>query len=176
VMMAARHVLLVALLVGGCGFEPVYAPTHAGHANPAATELAAIDVALIPNREGQVLRQDIQERLERFGIAADKRYKLTVGYGISTEGVGIQPDSSTTFIRVTANATWTLATTGTTPKVLTTGRAHAVNGFDVVDNQFFTQQLDQETVQSQLADAIADQLFLQLGIYFRKQAPATPAT
>jgi LPS-assembly lipoprotein len=175
-MIRARSVMLVALLLSGCGFAPVYAPTHAGHANPAATELAAVDVALIPNREGQVLRQDIQERLERFGIAADKRYKLTVGYGLSTDGLGIQPDSSTTFIRITANATWTLATTGTAPKVLTTGRAHAVNGFDVVDQQIFAQQLDQETVQRQLAEAIADQLFLQLGIYFRKQAVTPPVT
>ena len=56
--------LAAAAALSGCGFQPVYMPTASGNAGVAQRELAAIQVALIPDRPGQLLRQALQDRLE----------------------------------------------------------------------------------------------------------------
>jgi len=73
--MKRRQVL--AMLAGaplsGCGFQPVYMPTASGKAGVAQRELAAIHVALIPDRPGQVLRQALQSRFEMSGSGVQQR-------------------------------------------------------------------------------------------------------
>ena len=46
--LARRSVLLGALGLAGCGFEPVYMPSAGDTPGVAQRELAAIDVAIIP--------------------------------------------------------------------------------------------------------------------------------
>ena len=61
--LARRSVLLGTLGLAGCGFEPVYMPSAGDTPGVAQRELAAIDVAIIPDRPGQLLRQALQQRL-----------------------------------------------------------------------------------------------------------------
>ena len=63
-------VLAAGASLSGCGFQPVYMPTASGKAGVAQRELAAIQVDLIPDRPGQVLRQALQDRLE---MGAERR-------------------------------------------------------------------------------------------------------
>ncbi len=103
---------LLALAAGaslsGCGFQPVYMPTASGNAGVAQRELAAIQVDLIPDRPGQVLRQALQDRLEMGASGVAHRYDLAVGFRVAGEGIAIQPDNTATRIRSIGSATWTL--------------------------------------------------------------------
>ena len=103
---------LLALAAGaslsGCGFQPVYMPTASGKAGVAQRELAAIQVDLIPDRPGQLLRQALQDRLERSASGVAQRYDLAVAFGIAGEGIAIQPDNTATRIREIGSANWTL--------------------------------------------------------------------
>ena len=173
-----RSVLLPGALLGlmGCGFHPVYAPAASGEAGPAANDLAAIDVALVPERSGQILRQDVQARLERFGIAAAKRYRLSIAYTVAEEPIGTQPDSSATYMRVRAAANWSLNRTDPKTTLVTTGVARAMDGFNIIDLQIFTSELEAETVTKKLSETIADQIALQLGIYFKQHPELDAAT
>ncbi|MDQ2801372.1 MAG: hypothetical protein M3Y41_01300, partial [Pseudomonadota bacterium] len=61
-----RNLLKLALVpalvpLAGCGFQPVYMPTASGSAGPARRELAAVNVQIIPDRPGQLLRQALQQ-------------------------------------------------------------------------------------------------------------------
>ncbi len=73
-------VLAAGTSLSGCGFQPVYMPTASGKAGVAQRELAAIQVNLIPDRPGQVLRQALQARLEMERTAA-RRIIMTCRWG-----------------------------------------------------------------------------------------------
>jgi LPS-assembly lipoprotein len=76
--------------LSGCGFQPVYMPTASGTAGAPQRELAAIQVALIPDRPGQLLRQALQDRLEMGASGVARRYDLTVSFWIAGEGIAVQ--------------------------------------------------------------------------------------
>jgi LPS-assembly lipoprotein len=155
--------------LSGCGFQPVYMPTASGRAGAAQRELAAISVDLIPDRPGQLLRQALQDRLEMGSSGVARRYDLSVGFGISGEAIAIQPDSQPTRIREIGSATWTLIAQDPGRTKLTSGYVKAVDGINLFDTQYFAADLENEAVQRRLADALADQITLQLATFFRKR-------
>ncbi len=161
---------LAALALGGCGFRPLYAPGADGVAGPAANGLAQTAVALIPERTGQLLRQALQERFERNGVATAQRYDLTVTFSIASDANGIQQDTSNTRVRMVGSATYQLLAQDPGRKVLTSGTARSVDGLNVFDQQLFAADLESEVVQQRIAQAVADEITRQLAVYFDRQA------
>jgi LPS-assembly lipoprotein len=147
--------------LAGCGFQPVYMPTASGKPGVAQRELAAVFVNVISDRPGQLLRQSLQERLERGATGVAQLYDLSVSYGIGGEDIAIQPDNSSTYTRLVARASWTL---------LTQGAARAADDVNVIDEQYFAADLGNEFASQRLADQVADQITLQLAAYFRHRA------
>jgi LPS-assembly lipoprotein len=168
---------LLALTAGaglsGCGFQPVYMPTASGTAGVAQRELAAIQVALIPDRPGQLLRQALQDRLEMGASGIARRYDLTVSFWIAGEGIAVQQDSTATRLRETGNANWTLVAQDVGRTRLTSGFAKAIDAINITDEQYFGADLENESLQRRMAGAIADQITMQLAIYFRRRAVAS---
>lgn len=156
--------------LAGCGFQPVYMTTASGQAGPAQRELAAIYVDLLPDRPGQLLRQALQQRLEGDGDATARHYDLAVQFWISGQGIGIQPDTTTTRVRLIGRANWTLTAQDPGHTRLTGGSARAADAINNLDSQIFASDLENEFVQKRLAEALADQITLQLAAYFRKRA------
>ena len=166
-----RLISLAALvLLAGCGFRPVYAP--AGSASGPQRELAAIDVALMPDRAGQLLRQALQERLDR-GDGFAKRFTLSVSYGIAGDAVAIQRDSTNTRLREIATAQWTLKALDPAQTTVASGIARALDGVNIIDQQYFAADLEGETVARRLSDRIAEQITLQLAAFFARHPTAT---
>ena len=90
-------------------------PTATGRSGPAERELAAINVNLIPDRPGQLLRQNLQERLgERFA-ALPARYDLPWASRWAARASASCTDTIATRVRLTANATWTLSSADAEP-------------------------------------------------------------
>lgn len=166
----ALLILAAASGLGGCGFHPAYAPTESGALGPAQAQLAAIDVPVLPDRQGQLMRQALQARLYGPGIAEAKQYRLVVDFSVSTEGIAIQPDNSTARMRMIGIGRWTLYALDPAPKVLTTGFTRTLDGVNPIDNQPFAQDEETETVTRRIAENLADGIVLQLTAYFDKQA------
>lgn len=164
---------LVAMPLAACGLQPVYAPQAALPASAAAEGLAGIEVALIPERSGQLLRNALQERFERSGLAVPRRYELAVSYRFSGESIGIQQDYSATRIRFVGQANYALRALDPAQGTLTTGLARVLDGANVFNQQFFALDQETETVQRRVAEAVADQIALQLALYFHQHPPAT---
>jgi LPS-assembly lipoprotein len=167
-----RQLLVFAAGAGlsGCGFQPVYMPTASGAAGVAQRELAAIQVALIPDRPGQLLRQALQDRLEMGASGVARRYDLTVSYWIAGEGIAVQQDSTATRVRSTGNANWTLVAQDVGRTRLTSGFARALDALNINDEQYFGADLENEALQKRMAGALADQITMQLAIFFRRRA------
>lgn len=162
--------------LGGCGFHPAYAPSASGALGPAQAQLAAIDVPILADRQGQLMRQALQARLYGPGIAEAKQYRLVVDFSVSSEGIAIQPDNSTARIRMIGVGRWTLYGLDPALKVLTTGFTRTVDGLNPIDNQPFAQDEESETVTRRMAENLAEGIVLQLTAYFDKQArPAAHA-
>lgn len=167
--MIARRGLLFALaaLTAGCGFHPLYGVNS--HGGP---ELAAVYVDLIPNRGGQLLRQALQARFEGTDSTVPKRYTLSVYFYEATQGVGVQENNFTTRNRSVGNATWVLHPAANASDKLAFGVVRSVDGYNIIDEQFFYQDLSEDAVQHRLAEALADQIKLGLALYFEKH-PST---
>jgi LPS-assembly lipoprotein len=174
--MLRRRALLVLGTAGalsGCGFQPVYMPTASGQPGVAQRDLAAVFVDIIPDRPGQELRQALQERFERAGGASGQLYELTVQYWISGEGIAVQPDNSVTRIRAIGNANWVLVAKDPARTRLTNGSARSFDAYNILDEQYFAADLENQALQKRVAEAIADQITLQLATYFHKRAAAS---
>jgi LPS-assembly lipoprotein len=157
-------------VLAGCGFQPVYMSTASGRAGPAQRELATINVNLIPDRPGQLLRQDLQDRFASDSGASPQRYDLSVVFSISGEGIGIESDNAATRVRLIANAHWTLKARTSDRAQITSGSARAMDAVNVLDQQYFAADLDNEQAQRRLASAVADEITMQLAVFFRRQA------
>jgi LPS-assembly lipoprotein len=153
----------LAALVSGCGFHPLYAP---GGRQLAAMQAVYVDI--IANRPGQLLRQALQTRLEGADGDVSKRYTLAVQYAESQQVQGFQGDNSITRLRNVGNANWVLFPLGNSGVELAKGTARSVDGFNIIDEQYFYMDLSQEATAGRLADALADQIVTGIGAYFAK--------
>ncbi len=161
--------VLALLALAGCGFHPVYATR--GATAPAVAGLSQIDVALIPERFGQLTREALQARLEPDGAGTIHRFRLVTNLGLATDAIGVRPDSVPTHVRLIGTASWTLTSEGPTGATLAHGTARDVDGYDVIDQQYFAADLANEAVQRRIAKALASQIALQLALYFEKHPP-----
>lgn len=153
--------------LAGCGFSPVYAPVAGGQAPEAG--LGLVYVAVIPDRPGQELRQALQVRLEGSGAPSAKEYTLQVAYSISGEGIGIDPDTDTTFMRYLGHADWQLlgAVPGTKP--LASGTVNVQDGYSIIVNQYFFQSLDTDALYQRMAENVANQIVVRVADYFHNK-------
>jgi LPS-assembly lipoprotein len=165
-----------AAVLAGCGFQPVYMPTASGQAGPAQRELAAINVGLMPDRPGMLLRQALQDRFEGTGNVVTRRYDLAVSFWIGGSGIGMQHDNTITRIRLIGRANWTLTAQDLAHTKITSGAAHATDAENSLDTQIFASDLENEVIQKRLAEALADQIALQLAAFFRKRASVVAAS
>jgi LPS-assembly lipoprotein len=175
-----RRRTLLGLALGaplaGCGFQPVYMPTASGKPGVAQRELAAIYVNIIGDRPGQLLRQALQARLERGATGVAQQYALSVSYGIGGEGIAIQPDNTSSYTRLVARATWYLNAEDPARTPLTHGTARAADSYNILDEQYFAADQENDFAAVRLADAVADQITLQLAAFFRHREIPPPAT
>ena len=139
--MRAQHLsrlFALPLLLGllGCGFHPAYQaqrPTAGG-----ANMFAEIEIGPIYERAGQLLRQELQRRLEGSGGSVHKSYVLNTNLAMHDEGVAIEFGSSAASrLRVVGVATWSLVGLGGNQSVVASGWAKSVDGFDQIDPQYF---------------------------------------
>ena len=134
-MLLSRRGLLPILLpglAGGCGFRPLYGP-GAGGVSAAGAGLGEIQVGLIPERRGQLLREALKARFEREGGGVARRYDLAVSFEITSDGIGIQRDNATSRVRLVGIASWALTAQDVKRTRLANGVAR-----QVVDNRFMT--------------------------------------
>jgi LPS-assembly lipoprotein len=169
----SRRGLLAALglaPLAGCGFQPVYRRTASGNPGPAARELAAINIVRIPDRPGQLLRQALQQRFYGASGESTPQYDLGVFFWIAGEGIAILPDNTNTRTRLIGRANWTLNARDPGHTHLIDGSAHALEGINVFDTQYFAGDLETEQETARLAEQVADQITLRLATFFRARA------
>jgi LPS-assembly lipoprotein len=152
----ARRAVLVAGLgavVGACGFRPLHAPPQAG-----ATPLA-VRVALIPDRNGQVLRQELSRRLGEGGPAL---YELRVALSAADEALGFRRDGAASRVRVVYRAEWRLVTLASPVREVMSGADRVLDAYNLADEQFFATDASRLAAERRMMELLADQIATQL--------------
>lgn len=153
-------------LLAGCGFHPLYAPGGATNAS-----LNQVFVDIIPNRDGQLLRQALQERLDG-SAPAEKHYILSVVYSTQYEAEGVQQDTSITRNRFIGSAHWVLRKPGALGTAVASGTAHTMDGNNNINSQFFYSDLNSNDVNRRMGASLADAIVEQIAAYFRAHPAA----
>ncbi len=159
---------LASLGLAGCGFRPLYGSVSDDTGVEA--RLGEINVLLMPERRGQLMRQALVTRLERGGAGVARRYDLAVQFALGSEPIAIERDNSSSRVRLVGTATWTLLAQDAQRRTIVSGSAREVDAFNVINQQFFAAALTSNAVQRRMVDALAEQITTQLAVHFSRQA------
>lgn len=164
--MSSRRGLIALLALGGCGFRPLYGPQPEGGA---VAGLETVRVGLIVERNGQLLRRHLEQRLGRGSAPA--RYDLRVGIAYGIEVQGFERDGTPSRVRITATGNWFLYDTNTPARLVAQGTDRAFDAYNVPENQFFASDAARDAAERRLMEALAIDIVQQLAVRFEAGPP-----
>ena len=179
--LSRRSLLGAAGLLGlsACGFRPLYGPVTAadGSESDLAAELAAVRVGPIYERTGQILRRNLQRRMEDSVPGTPARYQLNVSYVPGVEVLGYRRDGAVTRVRYTVTGSWDLTTLSVPPRPVANSAIpfRTIDSFNIPDLQFFSADSARDALESRVVDQLAEEVARQvtLALRRRKEAGAT---
>lgn len=154
------------MMISGCGFKPLYGTPESGES--ASLELASVRVDPIPDRVGQILRNELTDRLTAGVGPQPTRYRLFVELQESTAPLQIQTTDTITRYNLTLTASFNLIDSAT-GNVVYIDNARAVGSYDVVESEFATLVAEQETAREAARD-LSSSISGLLALYFNRDA------
>jgi LPS-assembly lipoprotein len=152
-------VLAACLLLGACGFHPMYG-------SALAPQLSSVFVEPIAEREGYELRTSLIDALQSDGDTAGKAYRLKITLNETSQGVALQNDANITRYNNRLVAHYTLS--DTRGNVLTSGTETELSAYNVVQSPYATFTAQQDA-SKRAAQDVAERIHLDLGVWFRQQ-------
>jgi LPS-assembly lipoprotein len=160
-------ILAVALVVSGCGLQPMYA---GGGDGAVARALADVAVPVIEGQQGWLVRNALVDRL---GTAAESsaRYRLDVRLDDRLEGLGLLGNDTIARERRTLRARYQLVD-AQDGKILLDATAGSDAGIDVVGSEYATIAAEQTALEN-LARVVADQIVTKVSLRLRSGGGTT---
>jgi len=150
----------------GCGFRPIYATLDAEGAPSVAMELNNIAIDNIPDRDGQILRNFLTDRLYGKNRPAKPTYTLRIKIRGNEEDLGILANATATRSLLDMYSDYSLH--DAKGKELLKGTAHSVASFDRLDQMYATVAARQGAHQRTLQE-IGEQIVNRLSLYFAER-------
>lgn len=161
-------VLTSGALLVSCGFQPLYGSLE----DRPATPLESVQIATIPDRQGQILRNRLNVLFNPSGAAAESRYRLAVKLATTDSETLIRKDTTATRRDQAIVAIFTL-TSLDDQKIVTRGQAKSVSGFDIVESDYATLNAEKDATEANL-ETIARSIQTQLALFLRRSAEGLP--
>jgi LPS-assembly lipoprotein len=176
----SRRAALGGLLgLAGCGFRPLYAPVSAadGSASDIRTELAAVRVGGTYERQGQLLRRNLQRKLEESVPGTPARYMLQISVSGGAEILGYRRDGAITRVRYVVSGNWTLATLSVPPQQIAASAIpyRTLDSFNIPDLQFFAADSARDAMEARVAEDLSDEIFRHVAMELRRRKEARTA-
>jgi LPS-assembly lipoprotein len=159
--------LLICLALPGCGFQPMYGGSGATSAPAVMDQLGRIHVKPIPDRLGQVVRNELLDVINPYGQPEQPAYELGLLVGEEREDVGLRQNASATRANYRMSAKFELrdAATG---DLLLDGTTWAETAFDIVQQDYPT-VIAQQSARKRLATQLAEEIRTRIAVYFDKR-------
>ena len=152
--------LVLFLLLGGCGFRPLYGDARL------SPQLASIFVDPVANTDGYELRNTLIDLLHSDGETGGKAYRLKIVLNENSQGIALQNDATITRYNTTLDARYTLS--DARGNTLTTGTQTELSAYNVVNSPYATLVSAQDSTKRAAQD-MAQRIQLDLGAWFRQQ-------
>lgn len=162
-LLAPLSAVLLALLLGACGLQPMYA---GGGSGVVAQGLAGIEVSPIEGKAGWLMRNALNDRL-RAGGATGARYRLDVRLDDRLEGLGLLSDDTISRERRTLRARYQLVDLGS-GEILLDATAGSDAGIDVVSSEYATIAAEQTALEN-LSKEVADRIVTRIALRLRAE-------
>jgi len=156
--------LIATTIVAACGFQPLYGSGQGVLSGAVVEDLAAVRITAISDRVGQIVRNDLLDRLNPFGEPTSPRFSLGVKLEEAKEGLAIQVDNMVTRFNLTLTANYFL-TDAKTGAMLTTGSVRATAAYNVLRSDF-ANVIGERDARQRAAREIADKLNTRLAVFF----------
>ncbi len=161
----SRTVALAGLaLLAACGFEPLHAPRSGGGSVPAA--LATVQIANIPDRSGQILRNYLRDEINPHGVPGNPRYRLDIFLTEQRADIGLRRDDIRTRTNLTLEAEYRLVSLAD-GKIVNQGRSRTLSSFDILINDYANVVSEQDAREQALRQIGAD-IRTRLALHFRR--------
>lgn len=170
-----KNIALVAVMLSlltGCGFEPLYVEKKSSSEwyydsefdTGIMDEMAKVKVELIQDRIGQLIRNDLLDKLTPKGQPKHPKYFLEVT-NIRKQEIdqALRNDITATRKKVIYRVTYKLRTAE--HKALINGNSVAYLGYDILRDPYST-TFAQKKIEKNAAKIIANDISLRLGAYF----------
>ena len=159
---ALPGLLIPAMMLGGCGLEPMYA---GGSHGAVAQALSEVEVGPIEGQQGWLVRNALVDRIGAAGQGKG-RYRLDVLLDDQITGFGIRSNNTVTRERRTLRARFKLIDTSN-QAVLLDATAGSDAGIDVVTSEYAVIAAEQ-TALEHLSGEVADQIVTRVALYVRQ--------
>ena len=162
-MIRAAFASFALLLLSACGLQPLYS---GGSGDAVAQGLAAVDVAPIQGRDGWLVRNALNDRLQLSGQNVAPRYRLDVQLDDSLEALGVLNDDTISRERRILRARYQLVdlSSGT---ILLDATSGSDAGIDVVSSEYATIAAEQTALEN-LAREVAERMVRQVALTLRE--------
>ncbi len=159
------------IMLSSCAYHPMYGKTHGnGHtkiSRAGSHGLSEVEIANISDRAGQILRNDLIDRINYAGYSDKTYYLLEVSLSETRTNLGIKVDNTSSLYvyKINAKARLRDKQTGKIVKSFTVKAESTVN---VIKEQFSI-LMASETGRKRALKQVADQIVNRLGLYFSTQ-------
>lgn len=154
----------LAVVVAGCGFRPLYAPTDK---TDVLADFSQVEVALMPNRSGQELRNDLRDLLTPRGQPSNPRYRLSIDLRESITKLAVLRTGLPTRGDLRIIARYSLVDESSGETVLRQSSS-SVSSYNLVESDYST-LIAERYARSRALDQIADDIRSRLAVYFSAQ-------
>lgn len=165
-LLASAAAIPIAALTG-CGWEPLYADRAAG---PADAELAAIKVAPIPERIGQLLALGLRQWLNPAGAPVPTRYLLRTLLQVTRLDLGVLQLGLGTRARLDIVANFTLIEIASGAQLFA-ATSHAAESFDILSN-YYVNVVAEEDARKRAIEEVRRDMVTQLTVFLQRRAAA----
>jgi LPS-assembly lipoprotein len=160
------------IILGACSFTPLYKDegTRADSGSAAASDeisryLKSVEVAPIPTRLGQLLKNRLDDRIKTDAVSAPL-YRLEIGLTKERQPIIIQQDRQILRYNVGINSKYNLVEIAT-GKVVDGGTIKLRSGYNVVDSDYATFAAEESAAKNAI-EQLAIQYEAKLANYFVK--------
>ena len=162
-----RVLALSALLVlAGCGFTPVYGTHGSENGSPVAVALNDVAIDNIPDRNGQILRNNLIDRMYGKNRPAKPSHTLKVSIHSTEEDLGILANATST--RALLNMYGDYKLVDPQGNEVVKGTANSVASFDKLDQMYGTVAARQDAYERTLHE-VSEQIVNRLSLYFSEK-------
>ncbi|MBI1180400.1 MAG: hypothetical protein GC201_07560 [Alphaproteobacteria bacterium] len=158
--------LTFCLALPGCGFQPMYGADSTGARPAVVQKLASIHIRPIPDRLGQVVRNQLLDAINPTGQPDHPAYELGLLVGEEREDVGLRENASATRANYRMSAKFELRDANSNDLVYS-GTTWAETSFDIVQQDYPT-VIAQQDARQRLAVQLADEIRTRLAVFFTK--------